>query len=598
VVQVDLDIPEKSKRMKKRNIIYLIVITILVTSCGTAKKQTSTAALVKSEGKEATISADDKNEFEYTFIEGLKQKMIGNQQAAISLFSKCLVINPNSTSAMFELAKIHSSNGDQTSSSLLLEKAIKLDPENKWYKLSLAQIYQQGKQYEKAAGIYQQLHENEPEDLEYLYMTAALLSSAEKYDQAINAYDELEKKVGVNDQISVEKQQIYQAAGKKKEAQAELQKLIDSNPKEAHYYGLMADFYLSEKDEVNALKYYNKILEIEPDNGFVLFSLTSFYRQKEDKGKAWEYIKKGFQNKTVDVETKIQYYLLVTAEPEKPFFTDEQVNELVNILVETNTDDYRVFTVYAEYLISKGKLAEARDQLRKVLETNKDNYMIWERMLLVSNDLLDFKSIYTDSKQAIELFPNQPILYGLQAVACLQLEKYQEAIDILEEGNDYVLGNIPLKIQFDLYRAEANYKLGKVEAAFKAFDEVISLDPENWLAMNNYAYYLSLRNENLEKAEQLSGRAVRANPENPTYLDTYAWVLFMRKDYTLAKFYMETAIKNGGDKNGVIVEHYGDILYMLGEKETALEQWKKAEKIGDVGEFISEKIKQQRYLDK
>ena len=584
--------------MKKREIIYLVVITILVASCGTTSKQTKTAVPEKPESKEASISDDDKNEFEYTFIEGLKQKMIGNQKAATTLFSKCLEINPNSSSAMFELAKIYSSNGDQTSSSLLLEKAIKIDPDNKWYKLLLAQIYQQAKQFNKAAEIYQQLHAKDPDDLEYLYMNAALLSSAEKFDQAIEAYDELEKKVGVNDQISVEKQQIYQAAGKKKEAQAELQKLIDSNPKDPHYYGLMADYYLSEKDEVNALKYYNKILEIDPDNGFVLFSLTSFYRQKEDKEKAWEYIKKGFQNKTVEVETKIQYYLMVMSEPQKPFFTEDQVSELMNILLQTNGDDYRVFTVYAEYLISKGKLAEAREQLRKVLENNKDNYMIWERMLMVSNDLLDFKSIYTDAEKAIELFPNQPVLYGLRAVACLQLEKYTEAIDILNEGDAYVLDNVPLKIQFDLYRAEANYKLGKVEEAFKAFDTVISLDPENWLAMNNYAYYLSVRNEDLGKAEELSSKAVRANPENPTYLDTYAWVLFMRKDFTLARFYMETAIKNGGDKNGVIVEHYGDILFMLGEKDQALEQWKKAEKIGETTKFISEKIKQQRYLDK
>jgi tetratricopeptide (TPR) repeat protein len=584
--------------MKNRYLAYIAVVSILTYSCGTTKKQVSSAVQAKPETEELKISEDDKNEFEYTFIEALKQKMIGNQQAAITLFSKCLEINPNSSSAMFELAKIHSGNGDQTSSSLLLEKAINIDPQNKWYKVLLAQIYQQGKQYKKAADLYQQLYAIDSENLEYLYMNAALLSSAEKFDQAIEVYNELEKKIGINDQISVEKQQIYQAAGKKKEAQAELQKLIDYNPKEPRYYGLMADYYLSEKDDENALKYYMKILEIEPENGFVLFSLTSFYRQKENKEKAWEYARKGFQNKSADVETKIQYYLMITAEPEKPFFTEAQVNELVDILVKTNGDDYRVFTVYAEYLISKGKLTEAREQLRKVLETQKDNYMIWERMLLISNDLLDFKGIYTDAEKALELFPNQPILYGLRAVACLQLEKYTEALDILNEGEPYLLDNKPMKIQFDLYRAEANYKLNRVEEAFKAFDNVISLDPENWLAMNNYAYYLSVRNENLEKAEQLSGKAVRANPENSTYLDTYAWVLFMRKDYTLAKFYMESAIKNGGDKNGVIVEHYGDILFMMGQKEKAMEQWKKAQETGDFSEFLVEKIKQGRYLDK
>ena len=584
--------------MKKRYIAYIAVVSILAISCGTAKKQVKSGNQAKPEVQETSMSADDKNEFEYTFIEGLKQKMIGNQQAAITLFSKCLEINPNSSSAMFELAKIHSGNGDQTSSSLLLEKAINIDPSNKWYKLLLAQIYQQGKQYKKAADLYRQLYAIDPDNMEYLYMNASLLSSAGKYDLSIDAYDELEKKVGITDQISVEKHQIYLSTGKKKEALAELQKLIDFNPKEPRYYGLMADYYLSEKDDVTALKYYQKILEIDPDNGFVLFSLTSFYRQKEDKEKAWEYLRKGFLNKSVDVETKIQYYLMITSAQEKPFFTDDQVGELVNLLVKTNADDYRVYTVYAEYLITKGKLAEARDQLRKVLETEKDNYPIWERMILISNDLLDFKSIYTDSEKAIGLFPNQPVLYGLKAIACLQLEKYAEAIDILKEGEPYLLDNKPLKIQFELYRAEANYKLGKVEDAFKAFDSVISLDPENWMAMNNYAYYLSLRNEKLDKAEELSSQAVRANPVNATYLDTYAWVLFMRKDYKLANFYMETAMKNGGDKNGTIVEHYGDILFMLGEKDKALENWKKAVGTGEGSKFLSEKIKQGRYLDK
>jgi len=584
--------------MRNRYLAYFAVISVLSISCATAQKRVKSTVATKPPVEENSISEDDKNEFEYTFIEGLKQKMIGNQQAAIALFSKCLTINPNSSSAMFELAKIHSGNGDMTSSSLLLEKAIQIEPENKWYKVLLAQIYEQGKQFKLAADLYQQLYQLNPDNLEYLYMNAALLSSAKEYDRAIEVYNTLEKKVGINDQIAVEKEQIYQAAGKKKEALAELQKLIDFNPQEPRYYGLMADYYLSEKDEVNALKYYMKILEIDPNNGFVLFSLTSFYREKEDKEKAWEYARKAFQNKSAEVDTKIQFYLMITAGPDKPFFTDDQISELVDILVKTNPDDFRVYTVYAEYLISKGKLVEAREQLRKVLETQKDNYMIWERMILISNDLLDFKSIYTDSEKALTLFPNQVTLYGLKAVACLQLEKYDEALEILKEGEPYLLDNKIMKIQFALYQAEAYYKLNRVEEAFKAFDEVITLDPENWMAMNNYAYYLSVRNENLAKAEELSSKAVRANPENSTYLDTYAWVLFMRKDYSLAKFYMETAMKNGGDKSGVITEHYGDILIMLGEKEKAIKEWKKALELGEGTKFLSEKIKQERYLDK
>lgn len=586
--------------MRKTYLAILALALFLVSSCQTAKKQvkTTSSAQTVAVADADTISQEDQIKYEANFIDGLRQAALGNTQPATTLFSKCLEINPNSAAAMFELAKIYSSNGDMTSSSLLLEKAVKIDPENKWYKLMLAQIYQQGKQYLKAAGLFQKLSQEYPDKQEYLYMTAAQFAAAGKYDEAINAYNELEKKVGINDQLSVEKEQVYQAAGKKQEAVNELQKLIDSNPKEPKYYGLLADYYLSEKDDANALKYYNKILEIDPENGFVLFSLASYYRQKEDKAKAWEYLKNGFENKTVEVDTKIQYYLLLSNDSDSTFFTNDQIGELVNILVKTNPDDYRVYSVYAEYLLRQGKLAEARDQLRKVLESQNDNYMIWERILLISNDLQDFKSVYTDATKAIELFPNQPVLYGLKAVACLQLEKYTETLDVLDEGDQYLLDNKPLKIQFDLYRAEANYKLNKVDEAFKAFDEVINLDPENWMAMNNYAYYLSLRNENLDKAEQLSSKAVRANPDNPTYLDTYAWVLFMQKDFKLAKFYMETAIKNGGDKNGVIMEHYGDILYMLGDKENAMVQWKKALEAGDGSDLLSKKVKEGRYLDK
>jgi tetratricopeptide (TPR) repeat protein len=95
----------------------------------------------------------------------------------------------------------------------------------------------------------------------------------------------------------------------------------------------------------------------------------------------------------------------------------------------------------------------------------------------------------------------------------------------------------------------------------------------------------------------MSGKVVQANPDNPTYLDTYAWVLFKRGNYQLAKFYIETAIGNGGSENGVLVEHYGDILYKLGEKEKAIENWKKAQLLGDGSDVLGQKIKESRFIE-
>ena len=156
--------------------------------------------------------------------------------------------------------------------------------------------------------------EQYPDDLDYVYLDAMMLTNAEKYDEAIEAYDRLEQEVGLNEQISVAKEQLYVSAGKIKEAFAEIHKLIDSNPKETKYYGLLADLYLNQDDKENALKYYNKILEMEPGNGFVHFSLASYYRETGDDAKAFEHTKKAFASDDIDLDTKLQYYLMLTSD--------------------------------------------------------------------------------------------------------------------------------------------------------------------------------------------------------------------------------------------------------------------------------------------
>ena len=563
------------------------------------KQKVATAPAVKEEQQDS-LPEEKQNEFEYLFIEGLKQSKLGNTQAAVSLFSKCLEIDPNSASVMFELAKIHLSNGDQTSASLLLEKAIEINPENKWYKIMLAQIYQQTKQYDKAAKLYGKLYEENPdemENLEYLYLKAGMFSAEKKYDDAIAAFDLLESKLGFNEQVIMAKEQVYVSAGNTEKAAAEINKLIEFDPEDTRYYGLMADMYLDSGDSVKSLEYYNKILQIDPGNGFVHFSLAEYYRKMKDPDKAYEHVREGFKNKELQIETKLQMFLMLTGDSTQSQITEKQTNELLGLLRAMYPDDYRVKALYADVLLQNNQLEEARIQMRSILDSKKDDYMIWERLMYTDNDLLDFESLYTDSKAAIELFPSQPSLYALHAVACLQKKLYPETLSILAEGEKYLEKNNPMKVQFELYKAEAYYNLNKMEEAFNAFDEVIKLDPDNYMALNNYAYYLSIRNEDLEKAARMSGKTVQENPRNPTYLDTYAWVLFKQKDYKMAKFYQESAIQNGGDKSGVILEHYGDILYMLNEKDQAMEYWKKALEAGDGSELLEEKIKKGCYIE-
>jgi Tfp pilus assembly protein PilF len=185
----------------------------------------------------------------------------------------------------------------------------------------------------------------------------------------------------------------------------------------------------------------------------------------------------------------------------------------------------------------------------------------------------------------------------LNSVGLLQLKQYDSLLSLLDSGEVHAKDNPKLLSQLNTYRGEAYYNKKNFPAACNAFEKSITQDPQNYMAMNNYAYYLSVKGEKLDTAEKLSGTVIQANPDNATYLDTYAWVLFKKKDFKLAKFYMESALSKVTDDSAVLVEHYGDILYFLNDKQNALEQWKKSLGMGNASPTLREKIAKKIYID-
>lgn len=570
----------------------------MLVSCSGAKQVTEQQVVKAAVNTPVEEIAEQKQqEFEYLFLEAMKQKMFGNAQKAIQLLSSCLDIDPNSSSAMYELANIHASNNDFTSASLLLEKAISLEPDNKWYKLLLAQIYQQTRKFSEASDIYAELLKEEPDNLEYMYMNAALLANSNRYEEAISAYNRMEKETGINEQISVAKQQVYVEMGKPEKAFEEIQKLIDSDPGEPKYYGLLADLYQSQGDKEDAMKNYQKILQLDPENGFVHFSLANYYFEDGDLNRSFEETKAGFESQSVDLQTKLQWFMMLTNNQDGNQINEQQQDELIQILLKVHPDESLVHTVYAESLLRKNKLAEARDELLKSLSIEKNDYMVWERVMYLDNDLQNWNDLYNHTKEIMELFPNQPQGYFFHAIACVQLEKFDETITVVDEGLDYVVQNPQLEGNFMMLKGEALHKQGNKEEAYKYFDKALEADPENYLTMNNYAYYLSEDGKDLDKAERMSGKVVERFPDNSTYLDTHAWVLFKKGEYKLAKFYMESALKNGGEDNATLLEHYGDILFMLQKLDEAKSYWEKAKDNGGNSEVLLRKIKEQRYFE-
>ena len=187
------------------------------------------------------------------------------------------------------------------------------------------------------------------------------------------------------------------------------------------------------------------------------------------------------------------------------------------------------------------------------------------------------------------------MLWFYNGTAHLIKKNNAKAVKSLEYGKKLAADNAELQNQFNMQLGDTYQSMKEYAKSEAAYESVLALDPNNAHVLNNYSYYLSLRNTNLEKAKNMADRLVKQNPKDATYLDTYAWVLYKLKDYQGAKKHLEAAVALKKDAD--ILEHYGDVLYQLGDKDEAVQQWLKAKQAGAGSEFIDRKIKEKKLYE-
>ena len=543
----------------------------------------------KTEGYD-NLDEKSRLEFDYSFMEGVRSKITGDLQAALGWFDNCLKIYPESPVVKFELANLLYVNEDYNGALQLAREAVAGNSDNIWYKILLANVLQKKAMIEEACNVYADIIAKYPDKEEFYLIEASLYTSVEKWDKAIEVYDRYEKQHGVTEPVSIEKIKLYTKLNKVKEASNELIKLTKKYPERSEYLSLLAELYFNSNQDKKGLQILNKMLSADPENGFVHFYLADYYRSKKEDTLADKYVKSGLISDGIDNSYKVQYILKLIMNADTVQVSDARLDEYMGILMDKYSDDLGVRALHSDFLKKDNKLQEARNELEFILSKDKNNYLIWEELLLTCNELMDTTCMYEKSVEAIKYFPEQPLPYALAGVSRMMKKDYEDAAVFFKKGLG--LSDKPeLKVQFYSYLADCYYNLDSVQQAFSMFDDVLKINPDDVLVLNNYAYYLSLRNERLDEAERMSVKAVKIEPNNGTYLDTYAWVLFMRKNYSQAKYYMKMAIDNTKVPSGTLYEHYGDILYMSGDKEKALEMWKKARELGDdVSDEIESKI--------
>jgi len=564
--------------------------------CLISISQDSFAQKNKREKKQRPISEKALLEAEYLFTEGQKYFMLEDYAKALVLFDKCLELNPQSATTHFKIAEIQSNSEDLKTALPYALKAIELDGDNKYYYLLAANIYNREAKYADAAAIYETMIGKIEGTENYYFDLAAIYLFQNRYDDALSAYDRAEEVLGISEDISYQKQQIYLQTNQLNKAIAEIEKLIERFPEHPHYAISLANVLSANGQETKAIDLLSKLLSIHPNNGQALLMLAELHKKSGDINAYQDTIDKVYENANIEPKIKIQLiaentYALAQARANgNPNLTlENKILDQTQALVNSYPENAHVFGVHGDLLYALDRKEDALKEYIRSLKLDDSNFQVWQNILQIESDMSDHQSLIDHAEQALEIFPNQAVIYMYVGLAHLQLENYDAAASTLEHGKKLSVQNQSQIAIFSSLLGSAYNGSKDYPKSDNAYQEALDINPQDHQTLNNYSYFLSLRQENLEVAEQMAKKVVTMSPNNPTYLDTYAWVLYMRKKYKEAKVQIEKVIALG-EPVAENFDHYGDILYRLGEIDEAVTQWNKAKELDKSIDHIDKKI--------
>lgn len=582
--------------MNKKNSIWLLVAVWTLVSCGTVKSTREKPAVALAQ---SSLTSEQQRKYDYFFLEAMRLKEKKDYASAFGLLQHCLDIHPNAASALYEVSQYYMFLRQVPQGQEALEKAVANAPDNYWYSQGLASLYQQQNELDKAITLLEQMVVRFPAKQDPLFNLLDLYGRQEKYDKVISTLNRLEKHMGKNEQLSMEKFRIYLQMKDDKKAFQEIESLVQEYPMDMRYQVILGDVYLQNGKKQEAYDVYQKVLAAEPDNPMAIFSMASYYKQTGQEELYQQQLDTLLLNKKVTPDTKVGVMRQMIVENEQADKDSTQIIALFDRIMKQEQDDPQIPMLYAQYLLSKNMEAESVPVLEQVVDLDPTNNAA--RMMLIGAAVKkeDYKQIIKVCEPGIEATPDALEFYYYLAVAYNQAEKPDSVISICKRALEHKTADGKKEIVSEFYSilGDMYHTQKQMKEAYAAYDSALVYNPSNIGALNNYAYYLSVERRDLDKAEEMSYKTVKAEPNNATYLDTYAWILFEKGNYAEARIYIDNAMKSeGGDKSDVIVEHCGDIYYMTGDVDGALTYWKKVLEMGSESKTLKQKIEKKKYI--
>jgi tetratricopeptide (TPR) repeat protein len=555
----------------------------------------------------AVVAQDERRRYDAFFLEAICQKEKGNHDAAFDLLTHCVQIDSTRSEAYYYLARYYDYLKNKDKALAYSEKAALLEPDNETYLETLANSYIARRQYDKAIDVMERIYGMNSEREDVLSLLVQLYEEQQDYEGAIRTLTRLETMEGKSERLSMAKSELYTRKGDKKAAISEMKQLADQYPNDQNYRCLYGTTLYMNGQQKKALAIYADVLKIEPDNRGAQMAMLSHFNEINDTVQSHIWLERMLMNKNATTQDRVMLLRQVIGESEQSGGDSTQVLRLFHRVLSLPQADADLAIFCATYMNLKKMPSDSISPvLEHALTLEPTNAAARLQLVSYAWQAEDRDRVIALCQDARQYNPDEMAFYYYQGIAYYQKDQLDQALNAFQNGIGVITAQSDPAIVSDFYAVMGDilHQKGLSREAFVAYDSCLVWKDDNIGCLNNYAYYLSELGEQLDKAEQMSYRTIKAEPKNATYLDTYAWILFMQKRYSEAKIYIDQTLQYDTDTSAVLLEHAGDIYYQAGDTAQALSYWQqaleRAEKEDDIRNdrrpILIRKIKLKKYL--
>ena len=422
-----------------------------------------------------------------------------------------------------------------------------------------------------------------------------------------------------------------------------MRKAADIDSLNANYQENVAAVMMQRHMDDDAVVYLERLARLQPKRSEVQMQLVEYYRRIGEVDKAMlglDAIEKREGRTLVTTNEKFEIYMeegdSAKAFQEYELLCQEMPYDVVAKIQYGRLCQYYGDTLKAKMLFDEARRVGAEETelmllssdavsllqreapeeevvgvLNRILALQPDDEMVMGYLMEYYGKKEDYEHLEELCRRGMNLFPENLGYAYFLGITLMQQKKMAEAIEVFERGLEKRGEDMKPSLISEVWglKGDACHEVGRSEDAFMAYDSALVYNRGNITYLNNYAYYLSLRGERLDEAEEMSRRTIKAEPENPIYLDTYAWIMFIKKEYDKAKAAMDKVVPPDSTDEALlsnrycmsnVLEHAGDIAWSVGEKEVAVRFWRLAVERNDgtATMILPRKLKKKKYYAK